>query len=88
VSRVHRTVDWRPDCGPWSMVDHSHGWRPKLISIPVRGTLPWWHGEQEKGMGIPYLDWHEEAEGLEWPGLDEGRRQRSELNEKMLEAWR
>jgi hypothetical protein len=39
-------------------------------------------------MGIPYLDWHEEAEGLEWPGLDEGRRQRSELNEKMLEARR
>jgi hypothetical protein len=28
-------------------------WRPKLVGVPVRGTSPWCHGEQEKGMGIP-----------------------------------
>jgi hypothetical protein len=35
------------------MVDHSHGRRPKLTGVPVRGTSQWWHGEQEKGTGIP-----------------------------------
>jgi hypothetical protein len=53
VSRVHRMVDWWPDCGPWSMVDHNHRWRSNLTGVPVHGTSPWWHGEQEKGTGIP-----------------------------------
>jgi hypothetical protein len=50
-------VDWRPDYGPWSTVDQSHGRRSSpecdLAGIPVRETSPWWHGEQEKGTGIP-----------------------------------
>jgi hypothetical protein len=37
------------------MVDHNHGWRLKLTGFPVCGTSLWWHGEQEKGTGIPTL---------------------------------
>jgi hypothetical protein len=33
--------------GGRSSLDH------ELASIPVRVTLPWWHGEQEKGTRIP-----------------------------------
>jgi hypothetical protein len=25
----------------------------ELTGVPVCGTSPWWHGEQEKGTGIP-----------------------------------
>jgi hypothetical protein len=41
-----------------------------------------------EGDGDPYPSWHEAAEGLERPGVSEGRRRRSELDEKVLEAWR
>jgi hypothetical protein len=41
-----------------------------------------------EGAGDPYPDWHEVTEGLGWPGIDEGRRRQSELNEKVLKAWR
>jgi hypothetical protein len=56
VSRVHRTVDWQSNCGPqWIIATGDGRSSPEreLIGVPVRGTLPWWHGEQEKGAGIP-----------------------------------
>jgi hypothetical protein len=36
----------------------------------------------------PYPGWHEATEGLGWQGLDEGMWRQSELDEKVLEAWR
>jgi hypothetical protein len=59
----------------------------ELADIPVCGTSPWWHGKQEKGAD-PYPGWHEMAEGLGRLGIDEGRRQRSELDERVLEVRR
>jgi hypothetical protein len=41
-----------------------------------------------EGDGDPYPGWHEATEGLERPGVSEGRWQWSELNVKVLEAWR
>jgi hypothetical protein len=48
--------------------------------MAVRGT--------REGDRDPYPGWHEAAEGLEWSGISERRRQWSELNEKVLGAWR
>jgi hypothetical protein len=36
----------------------------------------------------PYPDWHKAAEGLGWPGIGEGWRWQSELDEKVIEARR
>jgi hypothetical protein len=93
VSRVHRTVDWRSDCDPWFMVDHSHGRRLKLtgvrshwcsrardLTVVTRGA--------RKGDGDPYPGWHEVAEGLGRPSVGEGRQWWSELDEKVLEVRR
>jgi hypothetical protein len=33
MSRVHWMVDWRPDYGPRSLEDHSHGRWPKLVRV-------------------------------------------------------
>jgi hypothetical protein len=87
------TVDWRPDCGPWSMVEHSHGWRLKLARARAHWrsrardlvVMAWGAREWD---GDPYPGWHEAAEGLGWPGLGEGRRWQSELNERVLEVRR
>jgi hypothetical protein len=91
MSRVHRTVDWRPDCDPWSTVDQSHGRRSKLAGVQARRctrvqdlTVVAW-GARE-GYGDPYPGWHEAAEGLGWWGINKGRRRQSELDEKVLEA--
>jgi hypothetical protein len=40
VSRVHRTVDWRPDCGPWWTTATGGGRNSperKLTGVPVCG---------------------------------------------------
>jgi hypothetical protein len=40
VSRVHRTVDWRPDCGPWWTTATGGGQNSperKLTGVPVCG---------------------------------------------------
>jgi hypothetical protein len=36
-------VDKQPGCGPWSMVDHGHGWWPKLT---IAGASQ--HGKAQK----------------------------------------
>jgi hypothetical protein len=41
-----------------------------------------------EGDGDPYPGWHEAVEGLGWSGIGEGRRQRSELDEKVLDVRR
>jgi hypothetical protein len=63
MSRVHSSVDWRPDCGPWSMVDHSHGRR-----LTLTGTWARRHSRASdltvvalgprEGDGDPYPGWH------------------------------
>jgi hypothetical protein len=42
--------------------------------------------EVREGDGDPYPSWHEAVEGLGRPGIDEGRRQWSELDERVLEV--
>jgi hypothetical protein len=75
------------------MVDHSHGWRIKLarardrLRSCVRDLAMGAQGARE-GVGDPYPGWHEATEGLGWQGLNEGMWRRSELDEKVLEAWR
>jgi hypothetical protein len=75
------------------MVDHNHERRPKRIGARahrrsrVRDLVMGARGARE-GDGDPYPGWHEAAEGLTRRGLGEGRRRRSELDEKVLEAWR
>jgi hypothetical protein len=86
-------VDWRPDYNPWSMVDHSHGQRSKLAGARARRCSRVWDlavtawGARE-GDGDPYLSWHEAAEGLGQPNIGKGRRQWSELDERVLEVQR
>jgi hypothetical protein len=49
-------VDWQSDYGPrWTIATGDGRSSPEreLTDVPVRGTLSWWHGEQEKGPGIP-----------------------------------
>jgi hypothetical protein len=77
MSRVHRMVDWRPDCGPWSMVDHNHGRRPMLARARARQRSLAWdltvvarRGRERDG--DPYPDWHEATEGLGQLGVDGG----------------
>jgi hypothetical protein len=41
-----------------------------------------------EGDGDPYLSWHEAAEGLGQPNIGKGRRQWSELDERVLEVQR
>jgi hypothetical protein len=75
------------------MVDHSHGQRPKLAGARahrhsrVRDLAVMVRGARE-GDGDPYLGWHVAAEGLGRPGIGEGTRWQSELDERVLEVRR
>jgi hypothetical protein len=49
----------------------------ELASVPVRGTSPWWHGEEEKGTGIPTLIGTRRRRGSDsWASAAERARQK------------
>jgi hypothetical protein len=68
-------------------------WRPKLTRARAHrrsrvrdlAVVAW--GARE-GDGDPYPGWHEAVEGRKRQGVDEGRRWRSELDEKVLDTQR
>jgi hypothetical protein len=78
IDRYKKMVDWWSDYSPWSMVDHIHRRRPKLIGARAHRRSCAWdlsvvaRGARE-GDGDPYPDWHKVVEGLGWPGIGEGR---------------
>jgi hypothetical protein len=52
--------------------------RARDLAVVVRGA--------RGADGDPYPGWHEVVEGLGRPGVDEGRRWQSKLNEEVLGA--
>jgi hypothetical protein len=70
---VHRWC-FRSTMDPWAERGRSS---PEVghAGVPMHGTSPWQHGEQEEWMG-----------GLGRPGVIEGRRRRSKLNEEVIRA--
>jgi hypothetical protein len=58
-----------------------------LVNVPMRGTSLWRRGEQVKGTGVPTSVGTRQG-GLVPLAVDEGRQQRSRLNERVPKARR
>jgi hypothetical protein len=77
---VHRwcfrsTMDTRPELAGGGACWRSRAWDLTVAAWGARGAD-----------GDPYPRWHELVEGLGRPGVVEGRRRRSKLNEEVIRA--
>jgi hypothetical protein len=93
VGQAHGSGGPRADGGSRVHGGPTDGARPELAGVRARRrsraqdlTVAAWGARGEDG--DPYLGWREWVEGLGRPGVGEGRRRRSKLDDKRPGVWR